>query len=294
MPDQAHRVRVERLLRGDFKQEDLTRLFLFARGRCGGRDSVKEIGDFVAHHSRRTKGLTTETAQDWFAISAFTVTRFLNPLPTNENLPAIFPAYLQATFRRIQRHSAKNNRAPRPRGNGVERLLLSTIEKFERHADGTFSIIPSRHSPIEHALIKDLCSVIVNRPAFDGDELYKDFAATLTDNAILRKTELADFEKLKPAIILYAVTIMHRCLIKIDNTLSININAMVTAPSGVDGVIEVQCGVPVVNSATTIFCAIFSTSLRADLYCEPALLALPQPWNFELEVTPNIRLGQLI
>lgn len=43
--------RVRRLLDGGLRLDDLTNLFLYARDRCNGRESVQEIGDFVAHHN---------------------------------------------------------------------------------------------------------------------------------------------------------------------------------------------------------------------------------------------------
>jgi hypothetical protein len=48
MADPGMRARVERLVQGDVRVDDLTRLFLFARDRCDGRECVREIGDFVA------------------------------------------------------------------------------------------------------------------------------------------------------------------------------------------------------------------------------------------------------
>lgn len=43
MPDAGLRARVERLLRGDLRIDDLTRLFLYVRDRCDGREPVREI-----------------------------------------------------------------------------------------------------------------------------------------------------------------------------------------------------------------------------------------------------------
>jgi hypothetical protein len=66
MSDAGMRARVVRLLEGRSTADDLTRLFLFARDSCDGREAIQEIGDFVAHAGERNKGLLTRAARDWF------------------------------------------------------------------------------------------------------------------------------------------------------------------------------------------------------------------------------------
>ena len=72
MSDPKSRARVERILSGELRADDLANLFLYARDHCDGRETVKEVGDFVAHHTERTKGVVTRTARDWYAIVIFT------------------------------------------------------------------------------------------------------------------------------------------------------------------------------------------------------------------------------
>ena len=58
--------RVQRLLSGDRRTEDLARIFLSVRGRDQGRASLREIGDFVAHRDQREKGPVTARVRDMF------------------------------------------------------------------------------------------------------------------------------------------------------------------------------------------------------------------------------------
>jgi hypothetical protein len=108
MSDAIVRARVERLLRGDVRNDDLTRLFLFARDRCDGRECIQEIGDFVAHHDERTKGIVSRTVADWSVI-----VRFRGWMPNNQldlqRLPSIFPEYLMATARRLDHKTIRAN-----------------------------------------------------------------------------------------------------------------------------------------------------------------------------------------
>src|SRR5438874_13609559 len=140
MPDPGLRARVERLLRGDFRSDDLTRLFLYVRDRCDGRESVQEVGDFVAHHDERTKGLVTRTARDWYVTIRFASLRFAGvPIDWNR-LPANFATVLQASYRR----------APGPffkdvlgiSRSDVAKLLPTIARKFVSNDDGTLSSMP--------------------------------------------------------------------------------------------------------------------------------------------------------
>jgi len=64
--DDDLRGRVQRLLAGSHQVHDLHRLFLALRDRAHNRESVREIGDFVAHRAERQKGLVTQTGRDVF------------------------------------------------------------------------------------------------------------------------------------------------------------------------------------------------------------------------------------
>ena len=93
------RTRVERLLRGDFRPDDLTRLFVYVRDRSDGRESIQEIGDFTAHHSERSKGLITRTTRDWFLTVQFTVGK--RRTYGLQQLPANFREVMRASLRRL-------------------------------------------------------------------------------------------------------------------------------------------------------------------------------------------------
>src|SRR5579862_4110756 len=100
MPDPGLRARVERLLRGDIRSEDLVRLFLYARDRCDGREPVQEIGDFVAHHDERTKGIVTRETRDWFLTARFFRSAMQGAIDAKQ-LPSNFTNFLDASLRRI-------------------------------------------------------------------------------------------------------------------------------------------------------------------------------------------------
>jgi hypothetical protein len=50
---------------------------------------------------------------------------------------------------------------------------------------------------------------------------------------------------------------------------------------------------PISGGDTTIASPMFPTDLDPATYCEPSLLAEPQPWEFSIELTPTGTLGKL-
>jgi len=268
---------------------------LFARDRCDGRETVQEIGDFVAHHSERTKGITTRGAREWFTISQFIP--FLAGIGKlhGSHLPSNFPAFLRATYKRIDAKGFKEN--TRIRYADGYRLLESAVKKFTKNADDTLSI-SADHTAAEIELIKHLSSVLVSKPAFDIERLFSDIRDTLKSHGLLKKEEMKSFAGLRPAIGLFAVSLMHNCTIQIDDNSSSQLKAH--APAG--GLIEVYAyGSAAIHSPpqypepkTLSFASpIFVTGLASDDYCDPGLLAEPHPWEFDIEVNQNMKLAKL-
>ena len=299
MVDAGLRARVERLLRGDFHADDLTRLFLYARDRCDGRESVQEVGDFVAHHDERTKGLITRTTRDWYVTAEFAALAMDYDRQQRafdlKTLPADLPNFLRASFRRgigSDYNKSLKEKTGLKRA-AAERLLSSVISNFATNPDGTLAITEA-HKKEEIDLIIFLWSRLVVRPAFNGEQLFGDFTATLKSHGLIQKPEIRAFEMLKAAVALYAITVMHNCVIQIREGVSLKLTA------GANLLIEVSAAVPVpmtgintLGGLINLASSIYGTAYDCEHYCEPALLAMPRPWTCDLEVTPNMRLGAL-
>jgi hypothetical protein len=95
------RIRVERLLRGDKRPEDVAALFLALRDYSGGRECVVEIGNFIAHRGERNIGITTREARDFFTTVRFYTDYVYRKRPVNLlDLPKNIFSLLQSSFRR--------------------------------------------------------------------------------------------------------------------------------------------------------------------------------------------------
>jgi hypothetical protein len=289
-PDSGLRARVERLLHGDFRPEDLSRLFLYARDRCDGREAVQEIGDFVAHHSERTKGIVTRTVRDWYLTTRFHFQLIENKHLDWNRLPSNFDEILAASFRRIPR-TMLGRRTGLTKGD-VKKRLPAILKGLRRNSDGSMAL-NSFYTRRELKIIETLADILVAEPAFDNDRLFSDFVATLKSHSLLRLSEVGAFADLKPAIGLFAVAEMHNCTVRLPDhvTICLKVNDVVGA-----GKIAVSAPIHVsIIRGSPIFLstAIFSTQVEAKQGCTAELLALADPWDFDIELTRERLLNRL-
>jgi hypothetical protein len=94
------------MLCGDFRPDDLTGLFLYARDHCDGREPVAEIGHFVAHHQERDKGVVTRSTREWSAAIRFHMS-MLDPTKGKPNvlntqkMPVVTRDYFEIAVNRV-------------------------------------------------------------------------------------------------------------------------------------------------------------------------------------------------
>ena len=172
--DAALRIRVERLMHGEFKVEDLTTLFLAPRDRAGGRQSIVEVGAFVAHREERYKGIVTDAVRDFFARIRFVVESYERP-PKAHDLPPYVAEFLKASARHMDYTAAKKT-TTYTRINVGKALpgLLSHI----RSSNGRCYLWPSVTDD-ELKLFDFLAGTMRFKPLFTEAELFRDFTDAL-------------------------------------------------------------------------------------------------------------------
>lgn len=288
MSDPRFRARVTRLLRSDFRVDDLKTLFLYARDRCDGSEAVREVGDFIAHHDERTKGIVTRSVRDWFTVTRFMAPRFMpNAPPFDEwRLPPQTPAYLKAAFRRqtavpFKQRSGMSLTTGR---HALERLL----RRFEQNLDGTLRFTRFL-LPDEQRLFQVLTNSIDAVYAFSGDELFSDFRASLMKNKILMKTEHQDFNILAEPVVLLAISVMHNNDIVMEDKSKMRLTAQ---PSHNEGLLQVFAEVTTgivsqkpISMSSPIFGGkvLLANCLSAELFARDA-------WDTEIELRDDGKL----
>lgn len=290
MPDAKSRARVVRLLSGDFRPDDLTGLFLFARDHCDGREAVAEIGHFVAHHHERDRGTITRSTREWFAVARYHMPRF-GPGGRDhlkaDRLPSAARDYFDIAVNRIEAKIIK-------RQTGLRRaaaydLMRGIIPRMSQNSDGTWRL-PSDLSAIEVKLINCVSSIIAVTPAFEEIRLIEDFIATLKSNGLITKEEIRENRSALSALIpLYAISAMHNCVIQIGDGTTTQLRGAATG----DG-IDIDATVPALfanKPGVGVSCTMFSSALDPNLHCSPELLS--GAWDFEIELRPDKRLSRL-
>jgi hypothetical protein len=288
MAEIKSRSRVERLLRGDIRIEDITNLFLYLRDRCDGRESVREIGDFVAHHDQRTKGIVTRTTRYWSAHTRFIFSRFTpgsraSPSPIDlKKLPSFTPEFLRASLYRSSHLLIK-----REAGFGkseATRLVEKIIARLRRLPSGNFAL--DQLTTKEFNLIKFFGSFLTVQVAFTGDQLAYDFIAALKSNGLISKAEIRQSSHLEMLSQLFAVSVMHNSTIVDTDGTKLRLEATQD-----DGDISVHASVPIFNigepNEIRVAGAIYSTKLNCKEHCSEQLRSCPNWDTVEIELGAN-------
>jgi hypothetical protein len=279
-------------LSGGFRPDDLMGLFLYARDHCDGREPVTEIGDFVAHHNERDKGIVTRSTREWFAVARFHVSRFGphgKPLDSRK-MPPTTRDYFKIAVNRLDAKLIREKTGMRR--VDAYKLLNDVAERLAQNVDGTWAL-PSNLTQPEVSLIEYVSSVMVVKPAFEADRLCDDFIATLKSNGLITKEELSEHrEALGTLVQLYAVAAMHNCVVQIGDGTTTQLKA---SPEPDVKQIIVNAAVPDARpNQPPIFISssMFTANVDPRIHCHADLLA-NRDWSLEIEVAQDKRLSPL-
>ena len=285
---------MQRLLSNSFRPDDLTGLFLFARDHCGGRQTVAEIGHFVAHHHERNKGIVTKATRDWFAALRYFVAcnrpsvRACGGVNT-DRMPPPTKDYFKIAVNRIGKQIIVANTGLRQAS--AQKLMSGIVDRLTQNEDGTWKL-PNSLATVERRLYECVSSSLGLQPAFSADRLCKEFISTLTSNGLLNKKVLGNKARLDVLVQLYAVAAMHHCIVDVGDgsttQLKARSNPNIKSIEVVAPIPDAVPGVPEVHIASSMFTA----NVDPEVHCHPDLLKKPD-WDFEIELTPDERLSPL-
>ncbi len=196
----ALRSRVERILRGDIREQDLHYLFFNMREESGGRGIVSEIANFLAHPRLRTQGIATQEVRDMFAFLKFRLPLGHSRIITTA-LPPTVPDALRANLRRMRKSVLKDRTGLNPvRAKKLARMIPTGFGGLRK---------PVLLTQEEYAVFTLVGSYMKGGSFFTDDNLFNEFARVLQRQKLLNPSEMALLKKAKPAISLFAITTMH-------------------------------------------------------------------------------------
>jgi hypothetical protein len=171
-------------------------------------------------------------------------------------------------------------------------LMRDVTNRLVQNSDGTWAL-PGVLTKAEEALVRCVCSQMVVRPAFEADRLCDDFIETLKSNGLITKQEIRSHKETFCVLIqLYAVAMMHNCVVQVGDGTTIKLLAR-PEPD----IKEIQVNAPVANAIAhmphvDISSSMFRAKVDPAEHCQPGLLATKE-WDFEIELAPDKRLARL-
>ena len=296
MENLVQRRLIERLLQGERRESDIARLFLHAREHAYfGSESVREIGNFVAHSGDRTQGFVTQSAKDLYSIVHFKF-KHLNIDIDATKLDPEFKNFLLATFNRLdlksfgRKDSSKSERY---------KAIKSLCEKMRTNTDGSFTLINNSDNSwlineLEYREFSTLTQVMILKPAFTGEELFRDFSKGLKRSGLILESEVREFKKLSSFVQLFAIAAMHRSNIKINDNSSGFLSADLD-DGHKTGYLVTSIFIELIKDGNplTVGTTLYTTKLRSDDYCTSSLIRAENISTLALEVKENGRLGLL-
>ena len=294
--DFENAIRVQRMLDGDCRLDDISRLLRGIRGRCFGIQSIKDIADLIAHEDKRDSGFLTEAIVDLYFSTRLHIEGIRHQYDFTR-LPDFVGAALTGAFRTLS--DADIKRQTGLKRGPARRLLKSAISSLVRKQDGT--VDASGCSITEMHLIQSICGSFSVRPVYDADNIFRDFCFVLRKNNLLPCNVPDSFAYMKEKFALFVISLLHRLDITVPDG---NTSELLLSISGknAEDTLSIDAYWPLVDDRNIHFSTtIFSSSLRAEKHCESTLVASavrangipenPATLDWPIELTSDWKLG---
>lgn len=277
MADFRIRARMLRLLEGNIRSDDLIILFLYARDHCDNRQIVADMGSFAAHLGGRDRGPTTKFVQDQANNFIFVMQMFepgTRDKYTLENLPSSTKNFLPSALNNLEREPAAFASFTRQTGLRVteaRRVVASLVGRLKLKDDGNYAM-PDDASQHEIKLMTYLAHALNIATPIDADKFVSEFYETMRSNSILSKSEIASSGKaLRETIKLFSVSIMHGTEIKINDKITLQLEA-----GNHDEILQVFAGYQPEGKGRAMF-PVLTTGLDSSKYCDPEIFSEGMP-----------------
>lgn len=273
--DEQLKARLNRLMSGDLRTEDVAKLYVGKRSSSHGHASFRELADFAAHPDLRNKGPVTERIRD--------MRTTFKPMIDNAFVPKS-ATIEQLLARAVSNLRMANDEQIKRFSNGLSRkqteaTLKSALEKMRAKAVGSLS-------PLERLILIRFGDSVIWNPALRAQEVFEDFRAVMIKNKLMTEKDCSKLGGARTLIILHAITAMHGTEFDLGDQIGGTLQA------GFDnqyGNLEITTAPHLTGhpKSVSLKIAMFWTDLAGkDHVCEK-LLNRPGPWDFPIEIHDN-------
>lgn len=276
------KLRVKRLIAGDYRTTDFDRLFLGLRSSAGSNKYFRDLGDFVAHRDSRDQGVMTEFGRDVFISADIWSMKLRGLEPKIED-------FLIAATANLRLATDKQVRA----GCGVQRGRAKKILKSVNRKIASNKVLDE----IETKVFQYLGNRFICRPAFSSEQLMIEFQEVLLRNGFVAKSDLSRLNDVNVFLSLYALSVMHGSAIKLKNGMQAKLFA---GYANKDQILELKVDISFKYMEKDLMMPIclFLTGLKSEEYCDEGLIftdcqVMFDQWNFPLEISDTVKLSRI-
>ncbi|PCJ05445.1 MAG: hypothetical protein COB16_15515 [Rhodobacteraceae bacterium] len=282
--DKYLRIRLERLMSGDVRVEDVAQLYIGKRFKSYGRTGFREIADFAAHPDERSRGPVTDRIRDMHVTFKPLLDKSLKK--EGSSLEDII-ARSESNFRMASDDQIAILSNGRKRQQ-VGRNLRSAVVKMQA---GKFHALTAK----EQEVAISFGDRLIWNPVLRAQEVFDDFKFVLIKNGLLEAGESDRLESARSVIVLHAIATMHGTKISSGPDLTGELQA---GFDNSEGVLEVTAclqleGYP---KKVTLKVGLYLTDLMARDHVSPALNDHPGPWAFPIEISEGqiMPIGEIV
>jgi hypothetical protein len=265
------KARTSRLLSGEVRVDDITKLYAGLRSKSFGCASFREIADFAAHPDERERGPVTQVVRDLITTFTPLLDRALRvgPLSIEKILDRVWSNFRLATDQQLLEICGRGRQS-------TKKIVEAGLAKLRKGEGASLT-------ELEVKILSGLGDRLVWNPAFRGDQIFAEFKTVLLKNKILDQRDASKLDIARDLVLLHAIVTMHGTAYVLEN------GARGEMQAGIErgkNHLEVTTAISFKGYSNPVHmnpCVVW-TGLDASLFCEPALAERSGRWGFPIEI----------
>lgn len=277
MKDIECSIRIDRLLNGQRRLEDISTLLSHFRDLAPHPRALKEIGDLAAHNDQRDRGITVNRAKQIKTSARLWLKQLSGERPTIKEIEEAGNANLKII----------------PDSEFVGRTGLSKSKATQEFKRGIKDLkVGRRLGAKRQKIVQKLGLSFMWQFAFSDAELIEGFAEVAAKNKFVARSKHKSVLQLKPFLTLHALTLFHGSRLLFDDQTWAPLSI---AKSEELGTLMIKAHIQVTEAPkpTTISVPMFQTCLEASNHCDPALVNSNFGFDRPIELNNQLRLVEL-